>query len=107
MYDVEPLLLFDLVEATFIVEGFHSRIEISDLLALRIRQLMRHPEDLEQVAATLKDPRLKSHEQFLKRFKHRLTKEDYKTGELVLVHNIRLKITVNWFKMAPRYFGAL
>ncbi len=87
LHGVEPLLPFDLVEATFIVEGFHSEMETSELLALRIQQLMRYPEDLKQVVAVLRDSYFESHEQFLRRFKHWLLKEDYKLGELVLVHN--------------------
>ncbi|SJL01197.1 uncharacterized protein ARMOST_04515 [Armillaria ostoyae] len=105
LHGIEPLLPFDLTEATFMVEGFRSGMETSDLLALRIRQLMRHPEDLEQAAAVLKESRFESCEQFLRRFKHRLLKEDYKPGELVLVHNTRLEMTVNRFKTTPRYFG--
>ncbi len=34
LHGVEPLLLFDLAEATFMVEGFQSGMETSDLLAL-------------------------------------------------------------------------
>ncbi len=36
LHSVEPLLPFDLAEATFMVEGFHSGMETSELLALRI-----------------------------------------------------------------------
>ena len=34
LHGVEPLLPFDLAEATFMVEGFQSGMETSDLLAL-------------------------------------------------------------------------
>ncbi|KAK0246515.1 hypothetical protein EDD85DRAFT_726655, partial [Armillaria nabsnona] len=105
LHSVEPLLPFDLAEATFIVEGFHSGMETSELLALRIRQLMRHPEDLEQAAAVFRESCFESCEQFLRRFKHQLLKEDYKPRELVPVHNTQLEMTVNWFKTTPRYFG--
>ncbi len=104
LHGVEPLLPFDLAEATFMVEGFCSGMETSELLALRIRQLMRHPEDLKQAVAVLRESHFESHEQFLRRFKHRLLKEDYKPGELVLVYNTQLEMTVNQFKTAPRYF---
>ncbi len=104
LHSVEPLLPFDLAEATFMVEGFRSGMETSELLALRIRQVMRHPEDLEQAAAVLRESCFESHEQFLRRFKHQLLKEDYKPGELVLVYNTQLEMTVNHFKTAPRYF---
>ncbi|PBK61975.1 hypothetical protein ARMSODRAFT_849402, partial [Armillaria solidipes] len=39
LHGVEPLLPMDLIEATFMVEGFQSGISTEELLALRIRQL--------------------------------------------------------------------
>ncbi len=105
LHGVEPLLPMDLVEATFMVEGFRSGISTEELLALRIRQLSRHPNDLNHAAEMLKKTRMQSRDQFMRRYKRRLQKLDYKTGELVLVRNSRLEMTVNRFKTDPRYLG--
>ena len=105
LHGTHSLLPFDLLEATLLVEGFHSGMSTSDLLALRIHQLHRHPQDLKQAADVLKQARFKSKQQFEKRYKHRLQKEEYKPGQLVLVRNSRLEATVTKFKTEPRYLG--
>ncbi len=87
------------------VEGFRSGMTTSELLGLRIRQLTRHPADLERAANMLKSARIQSQNQYLQRYKRRLQKDEYKPGELVLVQNSRLEMTVNCFKTDPRYLG--
>ncbi|KAG2045892.1 hypothetical protein BDR06DRAFT_900062 [Suillus hirtellus] len=104
VHGVHPVLPFDLAEATFMVDGFKSGMTSADLLALRIRQLERHPEDLEQAAETLKKARFKSKEQFEKRYSKRLRREAYQPGDLVLVRNTRIEKELNR-KTKPRYLG--
>ncbi len=53
----------------------------------------------------LKSARIQSRNQYLQRYKRRLQKDEYKPGELVLVQNSRLEMTVNRFKTDPRYLG--
>ncbi len=84
LHGVEPLLLFDLIDATFMVEGFYSGMKTGELLALHIKQLLRHTADLEHSAEVLKIAQCESQEQFIRRFEHRLLKKDYNPGELVL-----------------------
>jgi hypothetical protein len=105
LHGLHPLLPFDLFEATFLVEGFHSGMQTSDLLALRIRQLQKHNRDLEQASQVLRLSRLRSKEQFNRRFAKRLQKPSYPEGSLVLVRNNRHEDTLNKFKLYPRYLG--
>jgi hypothetical protein len=105
LHGLEPLLPFDLFEATFMVEGFESGMSTADLLALRIRQLHKHEDDLENAAEVLKKTRIQSKAQFMKRFAHRLQKSIYNPGDLVLIRNSRLESTVTRFKFDPRYLG--
>ena len=105
LHGTNPLLPFDLSEATFMVEGFHSGLSTSELLALRIRQLGRHQEDIDKAAHTLRQARFKSKLQFEQRFHRRLQKRNYEPGELVLVRNSRLEMTIAKFKTDPRYLG--
>jgi transposase InsO family protein len=53
LHGVHPVLPFDLTEATFMIQGYRKNISTSKLLALRIRQLQKRPEDLEQAAQSL------------------------------------------------------
>jgi transposase InsO family protein len=105
LHGTHPLLPFDLAEATFMIEGFQSDLSTSDLLALRIRQLERHQEDIDRAAEVLKQARFKSKLQFEQRFRRRLQKRNYEPGELVLVRNSRLEMTIAKFKTDPRYIG--
>ena len=105
LHGLHPLLPFDLFEATFLVEGFHSGMETSDLLALRIRQLHKHESDLERASQVLRIARLRSKEQFIRRYAKRLQRSEYPEGSLVLVRNNRHEDTLNKFKLHPRYLG--
>jgi hypothetical protein len=86
------------------VDGFKSGMTSVELLTLRIRQLERRPEDLEQAAETLKKSRFKSKEQFERRYAKRLRREVYQAGDLVLVRNTRIEKELNR-KTKPRYLG--
>jgi hypothetical protein len=78
----------------------------TELLVLRIRQLQRHSQDVEKAAETLKKSRFYSKEQFEKKFRKRLQKEEYKKGELVLIRNVSLESTVaSKGKTDDRYLG--
>jgi len=102
VHGVRPVLPFDLAEATFMIDGFKSGMSSEDLLALRICQLERCPEDRERAVETLKEARFKSKEQFERRYAKWMRKEAYQPGDLVLVHNTRIEKELNW-KTKPRY----
>ena len=104
LFGTDPVLPFDLTEASFLVDGFYSGMSSADLLANRIRQLQKKPEDLEKAAATLKKNRLRSKEQFEKRFQTRLCKDAYEPGTLVLVRNSEVENSLDR-KARPRYLG--
>ena len=104
LHATDPLLPFDLTEATFLVEGFHSGMSTSELLALRIQQLSKHENDIHKASETLRKSRFQSKAQFEKRFHKKLQKELYKAGELVLVRNNRVEMELNR-KTKPRYLG--
>ncbi|OSC96172.1 hypothetical protein PYCCODRAFT_1332210, partial [Trametes coccinea BRFM310] len=104
LHGVHPVLPMDLRESTFMVEGFRRDMSPVDLLALRIRQLERKPEDVACAANILKQTRLASKEQFVRRFAHRLQKEAFEPGDLVLVRNTAIEREMNR-KHKPRYLG--
>ena len=104
LYGVDPVLPFDLTEATFLVHGFHSGMKTEELLALRIRQLEKRPEDIAQAAAAIVQSRLRSKEQFEKVFRRRLTSHVFEEGDLVLVRNSQVEKELDK-KHKPRYLG--
>ena len=104
LFGQQPALPLDFMEASFLVEGFTRNMSTIDLLALRIRQLQRRPEDIAAAAKTLRKSRLASKEQFERRFRHRIRKEAYPPGALVLVRNTEDEKSLDR-KDKPRYLG--
>jgi len=104
LYGTDPVLPLDLFEATFLVSGFEEEMTSEDLLGLRIRQLQKLPEDIERASELLKKTRLRSKQQFEKKFGRRLIRSDYQPGDLVLVRNTTIEKELNR-KSKPRYIG--
>jgi hypothetical protein len=104
LHGVEPILPFDLTEATYLVEGFTKGMETEDLLAARIRQLELREDDLQRAVEAITRQRMSSKEQFERRFAHQLSKKEYEEGELVLVRNSRIEKELNR-KTKDRYLG--
>ena len=64
LHGTEPLLLLDLAEATFLVEDFEPGMSTSNLLAARMRQLSKLPEDMMCTSNLLQKTRFTSKIQF-------------------------------------------
>jgi hypothetical protein len=105
LHGTDPILPFDLAEATFMVNGFKTGMTTTELLTLRIRQLSKHDRDIKRASETLRKARFRSKQQFERRFIKKLQREEYKRGELVLVRNVGIEITVgSRRKTDDRYF---
>jgi uncharacterized protein YgiM (DUF1202 family) len=106
LHGTDPILPFDLAEATFMVSGFRTGMSTTELLTLRIRQLSKHDRDIKRASETLKKARFRSKQQFERWFKKKLQKEEYMKGELVLVRNVGIEMAVSSRrKTDDRYFG--
>ncbi len=104
LHGSDPVLPFDLTEATFLVVGFQDQMEDSDLLALRIRQLEKRDQDLQSAAQRLTQSRMRSKEQFEKRYAKRITHRIYQEGDWVLIRNSAVEKELDR-KTKPRYLG--
>ena len=104
LHGVHPVLPFDLTEMTILSEGYNSGMTTAELLAMRIRQLEKRQSDLDQAAQLLTETRMKSKEQFERRYQRRLRLSEYKPGTLVLVRNTQVEKSLNR-KSKPRYLG--
>lgn len=103
-HGVEPVLPFDLAEATFMVKMPEGVVSPEDLLAARARQLLKRPADLRKAHERILQSRNAAAQQFEKRFKHTISKQIFEPGELVLVRNTRVEKELNR-KTKPRYLG--
>ncbi|KAJ6526094.1 hypothetical protein B0H19DRAFT_970822 [Mycena capillaripes] len=90
LHGFDPILPFDLTESTFLVEGWKSQMTPTELLALRTRQIERRPADLKEAADRLLASRIRSKEEFERRYAARFYRELYHPDELVLVRNSRI-----------------
>ncbi|KZP15611.1 hypothetical protein FIBSPDRAFT_749873 [Athelia psychrophila] len=104
LHGEHPLLPLDLCDMSFLVHGFTSGMTSAELLALRIRQLERHEEDIGNAAAVLREARFRSKAQFERRFEKKLRHKFYQPGDLVIVRNSKIEVTLNK-KHQPRYLG--
>ncbi|KAI0323303.1 hypothetical protein GY45DRAFT_1349828 [Cubamyces sp. BRFM 1775] len=104
LYGTHPILPFDLAEATFMISNYRAGISTAELLALRIRQLEKHPEDIRKATDAIRRSRLASKAQFEKRFSHRLRQTPLSPGSLVLVRNSARDAGLSG-KYTPRYTG--
>jgi hypothetical protein len=102
LHGVHPVLPFDLTEATFMIQEYRQGLSSAELLALRIRQLQKRPEDLERAAQALIKAHFRLKAQFERRFMRRLKRVPLKVGDLVLIRNTRIEQEMNR-KHKPRY----
>ena len=105
VHGVEPLLPFDLVEATFLVPPPDTEpLSPAGLIAWRARQLQKHQEDLELIRERIFKARFESVKHFEATFKNRIKDFDFRPGSLVLVHNTRIEKELNQ-ETKPQYLG--
>ena len=106
LHGVHPFLPCDLAEATFLYPKYCQDMSTVDLLAARIRQLAKMPQDLARAKKTLIHSRFQSKEAFERKFGQRLIKEFHKPGSLVLVRNVPLENTMSIDRKTQcRYMG--
>jgi transposase InsO family protein len=104
MYGQHPVLPFDLTEATFMINGYQDGLSTSELLALRVRQLEKRPEDIARAAESLKKHRCKTKAIMDLKYQHLFHKTEFKPGSLVLMRNSAIEKSMNK-KSKPRYLG--
>lgn len=91
----EPLLPFDITEATFLFPAFTSKLSDTDLLTNRAIQLERRDEDLAKIHDRVVHARYQSIADFEKRHRNTIHDYDFTPGELVLVLNKKIEKDVS------------
>ena len=106
LHGVHPMLPCDLSEATFLSSQFTKEMATEDLLAARIKQLAKMPQDLARARKILKQSRFQSSQAFEKKFGRRLIMQAHVPGSLVLMRNVPLENTMAISrKTTCRYMG--
>ena len=105
-HGIEPVLPFDLAEATYLVPKIEEPLSDAELLAVRCRQLQKREEDLDRVAKKVSAARYQSRAQFERDNAARIKDFAFKPGSLVLVRNSSIE-TSHSRKTKPRYFGPM
>jgi hypothetical protein len=105
-HGVEPLLPFDVTEATFLLPDITNQLSSDSLIAIRSRQLAKREEDLADLHNRLLKSRFSSIRDFEKRFANTIHHYDFSPGSLVLVLNKKIESASNT-KCKPRYFGPM
>lgn len=104
VHGIDPILPFDVTEATFLVPKVDKPLKTEDLISLRARQLEKRPEDLEMIKQRVLKARYESIAQFEKENANLIVDYDFKPGSLVLVRNSALDTDLNR-KSKPRFIG--
>ena len=105
-HGVEPLLPFDITEATFLLPEISSPIDTASLIAICAHQLAKREDDLAEIHARILCSRFASIADFECRFTNSIHDYDFEPGSLVLVLNKKIEPLSN-VKCKPRYFSPM
>jgi transposase InsO family protein len=105
-HGVEPLLPFDITEATFLVPPLDAPLGHEELVAIRARQLQKRDSDLKLIHDHVLAARFRSIQQFERDHAHTMHDFDFTPGSMVLVRNAHLDSEIG-NKCRPRYTGPM
>jgi hypothetical protein len=105
-HGLEPLLPFDLAEATYLSPSFTKPLPTTDLISARAIQLQKRPQDLAKVKELILKARYDSIRHFNEKYSNTIRDFNFSPGSLVLVRNSRYDTDVG-SKTKPRYFGPM
>lgn len=105
-HGLEPLLPFDLAEATYLAPVLSKPIPTVDLIAHRAVQLQKRPQDLAHVKEMVLKARYQSIRQFNEKYANTIQDFNFDPGSLVLVRNSQYDKGIG-SKTKPRYFGPM
>jgi hypothetical protein len=105
-HGVEPLLPFDLAEATYLAPKMEALLSTEELIAQRAIMLQKRPEDLLRVRDQVLKARWESVKQLERSMKKNIKDFNFTPGALVIVRNSKFDKTLS-DKTKPRYFGPM
>jgi len=105
-HGIEPLLPFDITEATFLIAPILMPLSMADLLVVHARMLQKRNEDLAKIHEHVLTARYASTRDFERKNANKVYNYDFKPGELVLVLNKWIEPEIG-HKCKPCYFGPM
>lgn len=103
---MEPLLPFDITQATFLLPQITGRLTDKDLIALWAQQLQRHKDNLAQIHDCIIQSQFCPIKVFWKHHQNVIHNYKFKPGDLILVLNKHIEKGVSK-KALPCYFGPM
>ena len=99
VHSVEPILPFDIIQATFLISNLTQLLLTEELLTVYTCQLQKCPANLATIHDHIFASRHASIHQFKKQYTNTIRDFDFTPGTLILVRNTSLTMD----KMKPRY----
>ena len=101
-----PLLLFDIIEANYLLPPPDSLLTSTELITRRTVALQKHTEDLDRLRAHVHQEHNRVPACFERDHAANIENYNFKSGDLVLVQNMAIEKALNR-KIQPRYTGPL
>ncbi|SJL07109.1 uncharacterized protein ARMOST_10452 [Armillaria ostoyae] len=101
-----PILLLDVLEATWLVEYLGRMLEDWELHGLRAIVLEKHVDKVEEMRQNMDAVKRERTLQYAKMNANKIKEFEFKSGDLVLMRNSQIESSLNT-KMKPRYLGPL
>jgi hypothetical protein len=105
-HGTEPVLPFNITLATFLVPDITTPLSTVDLLAIRMCQLQKRPNNLADIHTNILKSCFDSVRQFKRTFENTICDHDFKPGVLVLVCNSSIETNLGR-KSKPWYVGPM
>ncbi|KZT31425.1 hypothetical protein SISSUDRAFT_961052, partial [Sistotremastrum suecicum HHB10207 ss-3] len=104
VHGIEPLMPFDIAEATYLVPDITQPLSQKTLIELRTQQLLHRQADLDQAQEQVAERRRQAAAQYEKRLHAVIQDFDFPPRSLVLVRNVTIDSDISR-KYAKRYNG--
>ena len=105
-HGVEAVLRLDIAEATYLLPPCKVPMSTESLIARHAQQLLKCPEDLQDMADWVLKARKVSAAQFVAKFASTIHDHDFVKGSLVLIRNSQVEKELNW-KTKAHYLGPM
>ena len=105
-HGIEPLLPFNLTEATYMSPPLDSELTTADVILYCAHQLQKSPKDLEHIQDMVLKSCLKSMEQFKIKYESHIKDYKFMKGALALVRNV-VRDNRHDSKATPWYIGPM
>ena len=102
----QPILPFDVTEATWLIKPPSGPLSTEELIGLRARALAKHQQHVEEMRKRVTSEKRKRMLKDLEKYKHVIKDYVFERGDLVLVRNSAIKMSLDR-KMYDRYLGPL